>query len=59
MEGTVFNFERESREEPSVMAFGSPQPLRLIGRPAFGSIGLGWVDARGGLSAQRRVAGQE
>lgn len=57
MEGTVFNFERESREEPSVMPFGSPQPLRLIGRPAFGSIG--WVDARGGLSAQGRVAGQE
>lgn len=39
------------------MAFGFPQPLRVIGRPTFGIVGLGLVDVPGGLPAQGKGGG--
>lgn len=49
--------EGKQEEECYEMAFGFPQPLRVIGRPTFGSVGLERVDARRGLPAQGKGGG--
>lgn len=51
--------EGKQEEELYIMAFGFPQPLRVIGRPTFGSVGLGRVDARGACLHRGRVVGLE